>query len=490
MRNLSRRKKNNIIIASLCGVLVLMGIGYAAFASQLKINGTSSISSNFNVLITDITSGSIVGDASNATEPTHTDTTATFSTNLVSPGDSITYTITVENRGSIDAVLTGIEVNTGNNEAIEFITSGIEEGDVLLKETTDELKVKVTYSNSVTSQPENTTSTITVTLNYEQATPEDIEGAGKPSIGGQKVELVTSGDGLYEDSYEAGRYIYRGTNPNNYVEFNDELWRIVAKETDGTYKIIRNELLPQNEGYTTMAYDTRNHRLTENNSYCDAPSYGCGVYAAVNGTFQTPSGSKQGTVTENSSIQEALNGEYYNSLTETAKGQITSHAYNIGAVEYLDESGPETDSIEKNIAGEKKYQWNGNVGLANVSDVLKASLNTACTSASKVMNELMSVSGPEDFSNPCNSNYLLELPDPTGYWLINAFGSESGLDPGSGGSASTDAWYAVFNSGAGYVRGDIANVSSDFGARPVLYLTSDINFVSGDGSEASPFQIG
>ena len=169
MKNLSRRQRNNIIIASLCAVLVLMGIGYAAFSTQLKINGTSNISSNWNVLITDITSGSIVGGASNASEPTHTDTTATFSTNLISPGDSITYTITVANQGSIDAVLKNIEVNTGSNEAIEFETSGIEEGDILLKETTDELYVKVTYSDSVTSQPENTTSTITVTLNYEQS---------------------------------------------------------------------------------------------------------------------------------------------------------------------------------------------------------------------------------------------------------------------------------------------------------------------------------
>ncbi len=64
------------------------------------------------------------------------------------------------------------------------------------------------------------------------------------SLGGVDVDVVTSGDGLYVDSYEDERYIYRGTNPNNYIEFNDELWRIVAKESDGTYKIIRNELYP------------------------------------------------------------------------------------------------------------------------------------------------------------------------------------------------------------------------------------------------------
>ena len=484
MQKLSKRQKNNLIIGGLCCILLLMGIGYAAFSTQLKINGTSNISSNWRVLITDITSSDVVGDASNATEPTHTETTATFSTNLVSPGDSITYTITVANQGSIDAVLRSIDVNTGSNDAIKFVTSGIEEGDILLKETTDELKIKVSYDNSVTSQPSTMASTITVTLNYEQATPTDIENAGKPSIGGQKVELVTSGDGLYEDSYEAGRLIYRGTNPNNYVEFNDELWRIVAKEADGTYKIIRNELLPQNEGYTTMAYDASSHRLTENNSYCDNPSWGCGVYASVDGTFQNPSNTKSGTVTENSSIQEYLNGEYYNSLSPSARDNMTSHVYYIGAVDYLDISGGENDSISKNIAGEKMYQWTGNVGLVNVSDVLKASTNPSCKSATDQYDKLN-----DSGTSTCDSNYLVSFPGQSqiAYWTINAFGSESGLD--NGGSSATIAWFAAFSEGASGL-GDYIASHVGSGARPVLYLKSDITFVSGNGTEMSPFQIG
>lgn len=55
--------------------------------------------------------------------------------------------------------------------------------------------------------------------------------------------VVSSGDGLYEDQYEDGRYIYRGSEPNNYILFNNELWRIMAKEIDGTYKIIRDEMI-------------------------------------------------------------------------------------------------------------------------------------------------------------------------------------------------------------------------------------------------------
>ena len=52
------------------------------------------------------------------------------------------------------------------------------------------------------------------------------------------VDIVTSGDGLYEDEYESGRYFYKGANPNNYITFNNEDagWRIISLETNGTAK--------------------------------------------------------------------------------------------------------------------------------------------------------------------------------------------------------------------------------------------------------------
>ena len=59
----------------------------------------------------------------------------------------------------------------------------------------------------------------------------------KPSTGGDgildKEPIVTSGDGLYEDEYEEGRYFYKGADPNNYVTFNNEQagWRIMSIET-------------------------------------------------------------------------------------------------------------------------------------------------------------------------------------------------------------------------------------------------------------------
>ena len=47
------------------------------------------------------------------------------------------------------------------------------------------------------------------------------------TINDLKKLTVTSGDGLYKDTYETGRYVYKGANPNNYITFNNELWRII-----------------------------------------------------------------------------------------------------------------------------------------------------------------------------------------------------------------------------------------------------------------------
>ena len=402
--------------------------------------------------------------------PTHTDTTATFKTNLVSPGDSMKYEVTIENQGSIDAVLKTITKTDTSNSAILFETTGVNEGDELKAGESTTMIVTVTYNPAVTSQPGDLESNLKVELDYEQTGGGSVgpgPGGDTTTIGGQEVEIVESGDGLYEDEYESGRLIYRGQNPNNYITFNGELWRIIAKETDGTYKIIRNETLP------ARAYDESNHRSTANNTYCQKPQYGCGVYAAVSGEFSSPSGSQKGTVTEDSSIKIYLNDDYYtNNINSTAKEQMTSHSFNIGAVENLNQSGAEADSISKNIAGEKMYTWTGNVGLANVSDILKASTNPLCTSATTSYNG----------TNDCNSNYLLDKGTASSlyYWTINASSRESGGN-------SDSAW-------GGIVYGSYAHVSSDLARnsllapRPVVFLKSDIT-LSGDGTPNNPFII-
>ena len=328
---MNRRKKNNLIILGLCSILLLMGIGYAAFSSMLNITGTSNISSNWDIRITNIESN-LHGKATNAVEPSYDNEnglTASFSTNLVSPGDYAEYTVTVRNNGDIDATLTNIEITDSNNPAIIFETSGLEEGDNLLKQTEDELLVKVSYSDSVTSQPTNTTSNITVTLNYEQSTGE-VPPVETETAADQLKELVTTtGDGLYADTYEEGRYIYKGANPNNYITFSGETWRIISVESDNTIKIMRNESIGD------MVWDE-----TDSNNW---------VRPATLNTY--------------------LNGEYLEGLSYNDK--VVSHNFSIGRVTN------DNNDLADQINDENGTTWNGKVGLITASEYLRANTNTA-----------------------------------------------------------------------------------------------------------------
>ena len=494
MRKVERKRMNPehkkyFLVGSLCiAIFLMLGIGYAVLSQQLDINGTAQITSNWKILFTSAEEKEM--NQATTTKKEITDlTTLTLDVNLTQPGASATYDVVVENQGDLDAVLSKIDgVKENNNQdpkAIKVSVENIKVGDPLLAGEQKTFQVKVYWDASVDFSETNMQKEIEITLTYEQSDDGvpvgPIPGDGV-DMGGQDVEVVTSGDGLYEDQYEDGRYIYRGSEPDNYIRFNNELWRIIAKEADGTYKIIRDELLPQNANYTTMAYDVENHRLTENNTYCTT-NWGCGVFAAVSGTFQTPNGNYSGTVTEDSSIKEYLNNTYYPTLTGIAKTQVQSHTFNIGSVQYLDQSG--NDSIEKNIAGEKMYQWTGNVGLINVSDVLKASMNTACKSATDQLNKL-------DQDTPeitCDSNYLLDaLPineelGEIGYWTINAFSVESG-------DASNYVWGAARGTGLAGLAYNDAYIDYYTGARPVLYLKSDIEITGGDGTKGNPFVIG
>ena len=56
------------------------------------------------------------------------------------------------------------------------------------------------------------------------------------------VPVVDCGDGLYEDNYTDGRYVYKGTAPNNYIKIGNYSGRIISIEPNGMLKIKTNEV--------------------------------------------------------------------------------------------------------------------------------------------------------------------------------------------------------------------------------------------------------
>ena len=104
------------VLVALIAMIVVVGVGFAAFTTTLNINGTAKVeASSWNVHFADLGNGMVTtntqtGIASTATvvtEPTLTDTTindwyVTFKT----PGDSVSYEFNVVNDGSFDARMT------------------------------------------------------------------------------------------------------------------------------------------------------------------------------------------------------------------------------------------------------------------------------------------------------------------------------------------------------------------------------------------------
>ena len=148
------RKKRNIIIGSLCCLLVFMGIGYAILSQTLNISGIANMKGNWNVKITNMELLS-ENKTGRAVEVSHsfTDTTATFTADLYMPGDSIEYRVTVENQGNIDALLKSITPTTTNkSEGIKFSHSEID-NTVLTAGKTITFTMKVEFLESATSIP-------------------------------------------------------------------------------------------------------------------------------------------------------------------------------------------------------------------------------------------------------------------------------------------------------------------------------------------------
>lgn len=167
-----RNKKTNSVIMILLVVMLGLTIGYAALSTTLTISGTSNVTGTWNVAITNITAGTL-SEASNATPPTYTGTTATFSTNLNKPGASATYTVTVKNSGNIVAKLSSIngvtEANAAEPTDVTYTVTGINVNDTLAAGASKTITVKVDWKSSATKIPTTKTKTMTLALNFVQA---------------------------------------------------------------------------------------------------------------------------------------------------------------------------------------------------------------------------------------------------------------------------------------------------------------------------------
>ena len=203
------KRKRNIIIFSLVGVLLCMVVGYAAFQTRLEIKGTSKVTSNWDIRITNVTDGTSTGQAENAIKPSYTALTATMEANLYDKGDAMEYDVTIENKGTLDAKLNDILTNleNSNNEAVLITFSGYTKGEILKSGESKLVHVKIEYNpeyeGGETSseveivfdyiqddKSEDTPTTYLLTYDYKTNGGERVDSEGEYLASGSNVDLT------------------------------------------------------------------------------------------------------------------------------------------------------------------------------------------------------------------------------------------------------------------------------------------------------------
>ncbi len=257
---------------------------------------------------------------------------------------------------------------------------------------------------------------------------------------------------LAYDKTEDNNLRYIGKNPNNYVSFNNELWRIIgvfnniddgtgAKET--RLKIIKND--PYSEG---IAWDTG-----KDNDW------------------------------SNASLQNELNTTYLNSISSPYQEMIdnaiwplggmgisssvsTTAPYYLNQVIASDSYKAERDGV---VAEGNSTEWTGKIALMYPSDYGFATSGGSTTSRDNCLTTaLYNWHTALDCINSdwiYNGDYQWTLTHLIGYF---GYSFVSYLNPTRLMNNSTSASYT---------------------ARPTLYLSSDVQITGGTGSESDPFTL-
>ena len=287
----------------------------------------------------------------------------------------------------------------------------------------------------------------------------------------------------------AGNIRYYGASPNNYVYFNCdsypstncELWRIIGV-FDGKIKLMRNSTIGEYSWDDTSASSVNSRYVVNEWSQADLmkllnPGH---ESESVGGSLYY--NSKSGTCySGQSNATTSCNFTNTGIKNDTTRNMIAETTWNLGGwnssdifsnVMYEKERG--TTVISNPSDGiTRTTTWTGKIALPYPSDYGYA------TDLSKCSQTLFDYNSSTD-SYACRSNDWM-------YSIITNSGSIIGwlLTPDSG-----DAEYAFGVGPAGFVyNGYYFNVSIANGVAPVLYLGSNQDIVSGDGSQSNPYQL-
>ena len=241
-----------------------------------------------------------------------------------------------------------------------------------------------------------------------------------------------------DDPDNNARYI--GAYPNNYVRFNDELWRIIGvfnNIDDGTgTKETRLKIIKDEPYSTGMAWDTDNI-----NDWTTA------------------------------SLQEELNTTYLNSIQSPYKEMISSAKWNLGGSSTFNDVT--ASMFYERERGTTVYTgrpttWTGQIGLMYPSDYGYATSGGSTTNRASCLAKELYNWNSSSYSDCKNNDWLYRRA--TYQWTL---------------TPHSDYSNNVFHV---YSRVDYNYASiTDTAVSPALYLSSNVKISRGDGSYDNPF---
>ena len=357
----------------------------------------------------------------------------------------ITLVVVNQKKNSKTFVVDGVRYSTSlDGNSVDSFPS---KGDYEVEVNCTNAKGSWNYSKWV-ARINNITGKVSCNISFTSKTPTNINDYIKGLAGTEQG----TGQVVNENGYR-----YEGKNPNNYIYFNNELWRIIgvfdssSHGKSGQYltKIIRNDSLG---GY---AWDKSNR-----NNWATSSLYNLlntNYYNATDGTSSGNCYQYSTTITGNCDYTETgLQNEYRNMVENVTwyLGGKDSNSYTAEVFYTGERDG--TSVYSGNTASTTGY-----IGLMYASDYGYSVLSTSCARTTNLGSYGTSACG--------GSSWLKKEP----YEWIVTHRSTSSLSFNLRYSANLND----------------SNVYYGYATRPVLYLKSNVQVYAGDGSISKPYQI-
>ena len=257
--------KRRILVLSLCLVVFVMSLGYAALTQYVELDGIASIDRSWIVKVTKVTN--TVTNSATSISSNYVSNTVTLNANLPTSSSTITYTITLSNQGNIPAKLNNIEIIEDENSNITYEISGVEEEvTTLAPGETNTVQVTIKYKSGVTNISE-TKKELMLTFIY-------IDNSKPSSSGG-------SSGGTEEEEYEVFKV-------GEKVELIDgTIWYVTKNSSSNEDKVtlVSENTVSSNGSVSTNGTYTKAFDSNNTNEYDQFDTNNIGYY--VKNTVET-----------------------------------------------------------------------------------------------------------------------------------------------------------------------------------------------------------